>query len=324
MRLSPRLAAVLVPGLLLVIISSPGCARKDDAWGTGPKPRVAASFAPIYCFALNVVGPDGTVRPVLTNQGPHHFDPKQSEVRLVAGADVFAINGLGLEDRPADRMFRSSGNTALKIVKLGDAVDKKLLLEMEHDHDHEGHAHHHHDEGGHDPHVWLGLEPAVQMVAALRDELKAVNPAGGYDQRAEAFTAKLRELKAYGTDKLKDKTERKFVTFHESLGYFANTFGLEVAAVIQKSPGKEPTLRDLDKLVKVCLAKKVRVIAVEPQYATQTSANRLKDELALKGVKDVEFVEIDPLETAAEAELNAGWYEAKMRANVDALAKVLR
>jgi ABC-type Zn uptake system ZnuABC Zn-binding protein ZnuA len=196
---------------------------------------------------------------------------------------------------------------------------------MEHDHDHEGHDHHHHEEP-HDPHVWLGIDLAVQMIAALREDLKAVAPqhAAGYDARAEAYSAKLLQLKADGIELLKDKSERKFVTFHESLGYFAHTFGLEVAAVIQKTPGKEPTARDLEKLVKACLAKKVRVIAVEPQYTTQTSANRLKDELILKGVQDVEFVEIDPLETANESDLNADWYETRMRANLAALAKVLR
>jgi zinc transport system substrate-binding protein len=314
-----------LPLLLAAALAAAGCARKDDVWGDAPKPRVAASFAPIYCFALNVVGPDGTVKPVLTKQGPHHFDPKPSEVRLLGSADVFALNGLGLEDRAARKMVEASGNRTVRVAKLGDKVDEKLLLDMEHDHDHEGHDHHHHDEA-HDPHVWLGIDPAVRMVAALRDELKAVAPAhaADYDRRADEFTAKLLRLKADGVEQLKDKKERKFVTFHESLGYFAHTFGLEVAAVIQKTPGKEPTAKDLDKLVKVCLAQKVRVIAVEPQYTAQTSANTLKKELELRGVKDVEFVEIDPLETANESDLNAGWYEARMRVNLAALAKVLR
>lgn len=317
----------LVAAASLLVAGLAGCPRPEAAWGDGPKPRVAASFAPIYCFALNVVGPDGTVKPVLTNQGPHHFDPKLAEARLLATADLFALNGLGLEDRAADKMFRASGNKALRVVKLGDAVDKKLLLDMDHDHDHGGHdhAHHNHDDSAHDPHVWLGIDPAVQMVAALRDELKAVAPdhAAGYDQRAAEFTAKLQKLKADGVAQLKDAKDRKFVTFHESLGYFAQTFGLEVADVIQKTPGQEPTPKHLARLVEVCKDKKVRVIAVEPQYSTQTAANRLKDELTLKGLTDVTFVEIDPLETANETDLNPGWYEARMRANLDALVKAL-
>ena len=38
----------------------------------------------------------------------------------------------------------------------------------------------------------------------------------------------------------------------------------------------------------------------------------------------VEIIELDTLETATPAELNAEWYEKKMRANLESLAKVLR
>jgi multidrug efflux pump subunit AcrB len=55
-------------------------------------------------------------------------------------------------------------------------------------------------------------------------------------------------------------------------------------------------------------------------YATQN----VVDELKRGGVPDVVLVEIDPLETAVEADLNPGWYEAKMRANIDALANALK
>lgn len=314
---------------LFCLAALAGCQRSDPSWGDGPTPRVAVSFAPIYCFAQNVAGPDATVKPILTNQGPHHFDPKVSDAKLLAGANLFVINGLGLEDRAAEKMVKAAGNKGLQLVKLGDKLDEKLLLEgghegHDHGHDH-GHAHDH-DGHHHDPHVWLGLDQSVEMVNGLRDALKAAAPAKAaeYDRRAAEYVAKLEQLKADGVAMLKDKTERKFVTFHESLGYFANTFGLEVADVIEKTPGREPTAKQLDALVKTCLEKKVRVIAVEPQYTAQSIAARLKEELELKGVKDVVLVEIDPLETANEADLKPDWYETRMRANLKALADALK
>ena len=67
---------------------------------------------------------------------------------------------------------------------------------------------------------------------------------------------------------LKDKKDRKFVTFHESLAYFAKTFDLEIAGVIQKVPGQEPTAKRADEAGRGCARRsKVRVIAVEPQYS---------------------------------------------------------
>jgi hypothetical protein len=47
-------------------------------------------------------------------------------------------------------------------------------------------------------------------------------------------------------------------------------------------------------------------------------------ELKLKGVSDPAFVELDPLETADQADLTADFYERHIRANLDNLAKVLK
>jgi len=106
--------------------------------------------------------------------------------------------------------------------------------------------------------------------------------------------------------------------------YFARTFGIEIVDVIQKTPGKEPTGKSIEKLVAACVEYKVRVIAVEPQYSGQASATRILEELKRKGIPDPVLVEIDPLETAQPIDLNPGWYEAKMRINLENLAKAMR
>ena len=305
-----------------------GCPTPPPAWPARPGLKVLASFAPVYCFAANVVGDAGTVRAVMTTQGPHHFDPRPSDARLVRDADLFFVNGLGLEDRTAATMAKGSGNARLVPIALGDRLDPKTLLRGGCGHDHPGHDHagHSHDADAPDPHVWMGLDNAVRMVEAIRDEVSKADPghAADYARRAAEYTARLDRLKAEGAELLKAKTERKFVTFHGSLGYFARTFGLEVAAVVQVVPGTDPTANELNELVKVCVEHKVRVIAVEPQYTTRTSAQRLREELAGKGVADVKLVPIDPLETAPDAALTPAWYEDTMRTNLRELAAALR
>jgi ABC-type Zn uptake system ZnuABC Zn-binding protein ZnuA len=89
-------------------------------------------------------------------------------------------------------------------------------------------------------------------------------------------------------------------------------------------PGSEPTPKQLSALVEKCVKRKVRVIAVEPQYTSKTAAKQILDELKKRGVEDPQLVVIDPMETATESEMAAGWYEARMRANLDALAKALK
>jgi ABC-type Zn uptake system ZnuABC Zn-binding protein ZnuA len=327
---APRVAFGVAFLGLLATLPLAGCGSPGPAWPNKPGPKVVASFPPIYCFALNVAGDDAAVRTVMSNQGPHHFDPQLSDAQLLRGADLFFINGLGLDEKVAAKLKGMSGNPNLEVIELGEKIDPKLLAEScgcEHDHgDAHDEKHDHDHDHATDPHVWLGLDLAEIEVNGIRDGLKQADPAHAaeYDRRAAEYVARLKKLEADGRAMLKDKKERKFVTFHGSLTYFARSFGLEIAAVIQKVPGKEPTGKELEALVKACVENKVRVIAVEPQYSGQSSAQRILTELKNRGVENPVLVEIDPMETAPESDLTPGWYEAKMRANLEQLAGALK
>ncbi len=293
-----------------------------------PGPKVIASFAPLYCFAINVAGEDAAVYPLMTTVGPHHFNPTDKDARLLSRADLFIINGLGLEgDRP-NKLWTASHNQRLKIVDTTTRIPLNMLLEGSCCHDHGEEGDHHHHEHGSDPHVWLSPEYAIFQVEAIRDALQQADPAhaAAYAQRAAAYIECLRQLQAEGQDMLKNKQQRQLVTFHEALAYFARTFQLNVVGVVQKNPGVEPSDKQLKKLINLCADEKnpVRVIMVEPQYSVSNSARQLVEELRRRGVPDPVLVEFDTLETALKDALHAEWYEQRMRANLEALAKALR
>lgn len=318
-------ALVLVPALGFLLT---GC-RSDSAWPEHAGPKVVVSFAPLYSFVTSVAGEHAAVQSLMSTQGPHHFDPNPSQARVVYEANLFFVNGLGLDDRLAQKMIDGSGASHVQLVNLGASLDPKTLREgtCSHDHAHDhGHAHDHEHDHATDPHVWLGIDHAVQFVAQIRDALKSADPnhAADYDRRAAEYTGKLQQLKADGIAMLKEKKDRNIITFHESLTYFAETFDLNIVDVIQKQPGREPTSKDLDKLMAACVEHKVRVIAVEPQYASQSSAGRIVEELKRRGIENPVLVEIDPLETANLGDLAPGWYETRMRQNLRNLADALK
>jgi zinc transport system substrate-binding protein len=307
-----------------------GCSPADQSteWpGAKPGPKVLASFAPIQCFAMNVAGDDATVRVVFGDQGPHHIKDSPAHVKMFAGADVVFINGLGLEDRNV-RTIQKGTAKKVPVVALGNLLPETMLIEggCACCKEEEGAEEHDHDHGDHDPHAWLGIDQAIKMVEAIRDELSKRDSvhAANYARRADAYTAKLAKLKSDGVAMLKDKAERQFISFHESLNYFAKNFGLRLPEVIQTNPGQEPTQKELKQLLERCEKKGIRVIAIEPQYGAGTSAKAVADALRTKGLADVQLIVIDPLETAVESEFNADWYETKMRANLEALAKALK
>ena len=321
-------AAVLVlTALAAVSVLLPGCGgAKDDGWPsdkTGPK--VVVSFAPLYSFAVNVAGDDAVVRNMLTTSGPHSFQPTDKEALLLSRADLFFINGLGLEGNKPEMLKNSSGNPNLKVVDLGSRIPKDQLLMGSCNHGDADHVDHEH---GMDAHVWLSPDYAVMQVEGIRDALKEADPAhaANYDRRAAEYIAKLQNLKADGVAAFKDKKDRNLVTFHDSMTYFAKTFDLNIVGVVQKNPGTEPNDQHLKELIGLCADEKkpIRVITVEPQFGSSRSAHQVVEELRNQKVPDPRLVEFDPLETALQKDLTTGWYEARMRANIEALAKAMR
>ncbi len=299
-----------------------GCRKGVDVWPETGKKRVLVSFAPLYCFTKNVAGDDVDVRCLLTTQGPHDFSPSQHDVELANRADLILINGLGVDEWITAMAKKSKAS----IKEIAEEIPNEHLRKMaqaegQKDDDH-GHKH-----GEHDPHVWLGPAQAEVMVEKIAAQLSALDPAHkkNYEERAHGYIKELKELHAHGQAAFKDKKNKNLVAMHDSLGYFADAFGLKVVGSIQIRPGVETDAKTLTALVEMCKEKGVRVIAVEPQYSKQ-SAEVLQKHLKKEGLM-VELVEIDPLETAPVADNNGNpdpaYYMKRMKQNIDDLAKAL-
>jgi zinc transport system substrate-binding protein len=322
--------ALLLGWGVAALVGLSGCGLSADPWeGEKGSPRVVVTIAPLYSFVKAVAGKNAAVKCLCTTTGPHHNQADTRDARMIKKADaVFAI-GLKLEDVFSDALVAMARKKDLVYVKLGDKLPKKMLLEMRHEEGHEGHDHAH-DHGKNDPHVWLGIPEAIAMVEEIQKTLAKIDEAheGDYEKNAKAYISVLKDIQDEGRKELKDKKVKRIVSFHEALGYFARTFGLEIADVIEQGPGDEPTAKHLAELVELCSNKEkpIGAITVEPQYPKSSSAAIVQKTLKGRGIA-IELVEVDPLETANADELRkegAGWYEARMRKNLKELASALK
>jgi len=318
MRSSLRFLAAILIGISCSAILLNGCNKARDPWPDKAGPKVLTSFAPIYCFAKNVAGDDASVLYVMGDTGPHEFDPKPEDAVAVARADLFVVNGLGLDDDIAKRLVRSSGNKSVKIIEAADAIPDSDLHEADDEHD-KG------SDKKKDPHVWLGIPEAIKMVDRIRDALKEQDPAhaSGYEARASKYIEELNKLLADGRQMLAAKKNPKVLAFHDALFYFARAFKLDVVGAIELAPGVEPSGSEMSRLIKLCQENNVVAIAIEPQFESNTSAKVIRRELNSKGIP-AELVTIDPMETARADELNAKFYENKIRESLDNLAAKLK
>jgi zinc transport system substrate-binding protein len=314
---------------LAVVVPFVGCKVNTPATQSGSPDgvKVAVTFPALYSLAANVVGDTGTVTSVKSTQGAHGSEVTKTELDAVGAADLLFVNGLGLDDEFAKKLAAGAANKNLKVVKVGDQLKHKYLLhgagctceDDAHKHDE--------DEDAHDPHVWMGLDRAVPMVDTISKELSDKYPQhkDTFYKNAEAYKEKLKAIKAGGEAALAgtDKKDRKIVTAHGSMAYFADTFKLTVVDTIQKSAGREPSKKQLDELIEKCKKENVKVIASEPQFSKLGGVKTLADELKRLGTT-VTVIELDNLESAPAGDLTPDWYETKMRANIAALKDVFK
>ena len=313
----------------------PSCTEKNNTaksdWPEKPGPKVLTTYAPLYCFAASVAGNDATVKVLLPTADPHdHGEVNQADLRICNDATLLFELGLDLDDMLVDRITSAVKNEKRKTVNLGQLMQEHdkakpgeaLLLkgDSHHDEDEKDADHDHHHEI--DPHVWLCPRRAKFLVEAIRDQLKSQDPAhaAGYDSRAAEYCHKLDGLLEYGKKHI--PAGIKVVSFHESLRYFADTFKIDVVDSIQFNPEGEPTQSKLDELVKLCVAKNVKLITVEP--LTSTRAAEAIQKAVKQAGKDIQLLELDPIEKSPTSDIKPTFYMEKMQSNLENLAKAAK
>jgi zinc transport system substrate-binding protein len=147
---------------------------------------------------------------------------------------------------------------------------------------------HHHHEGGTDPHVWLSPRLVKAQARTIADALIELDPAGKatYEKNLADFLKDLDALDAHLVEALAPVKGKTFMVFHPAWGYFADAYGLEQEPI--EIEGKDPSGRQIARVIEMAKAKGVRVIFVQPQFSKK-SAKRIA--AAIDGA----VVPIDPL-----------------------------
>jgi ABC-type Zn uptake system ZnuABC Zn-binding protein ZnuA len=246
----PRRAVTLpaLIGLVAGLVLGPAVAGGETG---GPRPKVGTTIFPLYDIARQVAGPVADVVLVLPpGASPHTFEPTPAGVRSLTGARVLFVIGHGLDDWAA-RLARGAG--VPRMVR----VDLDILLRREAGH----------ERGAVDPHYWLSIRNGEAIARTVAAELERIAPDRATDIRAAlaAYLARLgaadREIRRL----LDGLPARRIATFHDAFGYFADAYGLEIVAVFEPYPGREPGPRFVMEFQRKIRATGVRVVFSEPQ-----------------------------------------------------------
>jgi ABC-type Zn uptake system ZnuABC Zn-binding protein ZnuA/ABC-type Mn2+/Zn2+ transport system permease subunit len=249
-----RPAAALAAAALVLLVA--GCAT--DGGGAAPgQAKVVATTTQIGDFARAVGGDRAKVVQLLKpNTDPHDYEPRPSDVRETAGADVVLVNGDNLDRWMGDVVENAGGDPA--IVDLGARVPVKVAGESEGP-----------DASRDDPHWWHDPRNAQAAVTAIRDALTKANPDARdvYARNAAAYVGQLRALDR-GIAACMQRVPpaaRKLVTDHDAFNYFAQRYDIAVigAVIPSQTTQAQPSAGDVARLTRLIRREGVKAVFPE-------------------------------------------------------------
>jgi ABC-type Zn uptake system ZnuABC Zn-binding protein ZnuA len=224
-----------------------GCRSSDD----GGEAQVVATTTQVADIARNVARDEDEVHGILTpNADPHDYEPRPSDAAAIAGAELVITSG-GEADEWVDELIESSGTDAQVI----DLLDLVPIVRSE--------------GGDVDPHWWQDPRNAIAAAEEIRLALSEADPgeATAYDENATAYIAAIQRTDrtiAECMDYIPENA-RKLVTSHDSLGYFADRYDIEVigSAVPALSTQAQPSSGETANLVELIQDEEVRAVFPE-------------------------------------------------------------
>ena len=254
-------------------------------------------------IARNVGGDAVSVEQLLQpNSDPHDYEPRPNDVVATSKAGLVLASGDGLDGWIDEVVEQSAGSP--KLIDLAATLPVRRSGEEgghahgeeEHAEDEHGHAEDEasaapsdetstaaaddhaedehtvgdgHDHGPTDPHWWHDPTNVEAATNEIRDALTEANPAGRavYAANAAAYVRKVRALDAGIRRCLAavPRQQRKLVTDHDALGYFADRFDVEVvgAVIPALTTQAQPSAGDVAELARVIRREGVRAVFPE-------------------------------------------------------------
>lgn len=288
-------------------------------WSADPMPIVTGNTI-VHDLTLRIGG-DRISASCLLQPGmdPHMYQPVPDDVKKLAAAKLVIINGLGFEG-----WFEGLAKEAKFAGTLVVATKGLVPLKMKDDeHEHAGHGHEAKGSDGlvDDPHAYNSIANGVRYAENIRDALSAADPAGteSYRTRAVAVIDELRATDAWAKKQFATipKAQRKVITNHDALQYFAKEYGFEILAPNTALEDSQPSAQDIAALVQFIRTNGVKGVFLEfgknqkvVEQVAKEAGVQVGAELYLDGVGPVGGP--------------AATYVGMFRANVEAIVTALR
>ena len=302
------LSALLCAAVCLTGFSGCGTPAKESS-----RLKLLASFYPIAIMALNITdGVEGVAVESMAQQQTgclHDFQMTTADMKKAETAEAFLINGAGME------VFLDKISDQLPELPVIDSSTGIPLIASGEDHHHDGGEGHDHDQEAYNPHLWVSITNCMEQVRNLSEGIIALDPEheAEYRENTETHLEKLSALRDKMHSALDHVKNKDIITFHEAFPYFAEEFGLHIAAVINREPDSQPSAKELADTIRLVRETDVKALFVEPLYP-ETSADIIAAETS---------AQVYVLDPAVSGEWDKNAYLTAMESNLQVLAQAL-
>ena len=288
---------------------------------------VVTSFYPMYVAAENVIGDvEGVTLENLSEPQTgclHDYQLTAADMKLLSKADVFIVNGGGIESFLSDV---AESYPDLKIVQACDGID--LLesaegtgeshndLSSNEDADHDDHDHSEHSHGDENAHVWMNLADYQIQVQNICNGLSEADSAHAeqYAKNAQTYQEKVQELQQEAAELASQIASQPVVIFHEAYEYIVQEYGLQLAGEMNLDEERQVSAGEVADILHSIEDNHVSVVLAEELYGTDMGEMVAKQ----SGVKVVY------LDTLTRGDYSADSYLEGMRSNIEQLKEAFQ
>lgn len=260
----------------------------------------------------------------------HTFDPKPSDARRIANANLLVMNGLGLDDW-LDKLVDDAGASGVPRVVLAKDLPGVKYLEASAEettaspgsvggsgYDQPGSSASAPAGESANPHLWMNVAYTRKYVQRITEALAKVAPgdAAAFRTNAATYDARLHQLDTFVRDSLAalPAENRRVVSEHDAFPYFAEAYGIQIVDVVITVPGQEPSASDVARVIDAIRASHAKAVLSEIQFSAELT-RRIASEAGANVVDD--------LYTDALGQPPVDTYERMMRWDTDRLLKAL-
>lgn len=195
---------------------------------------------------------------------PHTYSPLPSDILKLTKADLIIMNGMHLEEG----IMRKLEDIKSNVIILSDSLG---YLDV-------------------NPHIWLSPENGIRIGEIIKNALIRNDSVHKnlYENNYLNMKKEINDADSVIKFDIKKHGTFSVITFHNSFDYFLEHYGIALAGLIEKNPGREPSPRDLLELKQIIKEKGISVLFTEPELSDK-GAQILGHELNLS------LFTIDPL-----------------------------